>query len=125
VSAIRRSLKDGLLGDASNVRASRAKVGPFEPLRGHPEFRDMVVEAAPLSLPKSATPRQVNTPTEDTVTGHAKLKQDSQTPNAAPKPHIQHLKLEEPTTSASTEVLKWLFFFALFVVTAIVAFVFF
>src|SRR5262249_54398097 len=35
-SAIRRSLKEGLLGDASNVRASRAKTGPFEQLRGYP-----------------------------------------------------------------------------------------
>jgi serine/threonine protein kinase len=46
-SAIRRSLKDGLLGDASNIRASRAKVGPFEPLREHPEFRDLLIAAAP------------------------------------------------------------------------------
>ena len=30
---IRRSLKEGLLGDASTVRASRTKAGPFEPLR--------------------------------------------------------------------------------------------
>src|SRR5262249_32119005 len=30
---IRRSLKEGLLGDASNVRASRTKDGKFEPLR--------------------------------------------------------------------------------------------
>ena len=51
-SAIRRSLKDGLLGDASNVRASRTKSGPFEPLRGHAEFRDLVVSAAPRSDPR-------------------------------------------------------------------------
>ncbi|MGL4551269.1 MAG: serine/threonine protein kinase, partial [Gemmataceae bacterium] len=38
-AAIRRSLKDGLLGDASNIRASRVKQGPFEPLREFPEFR--------------------------------------------------------------------------------------
>src|SRR5262249_30685077 len=50
-SAIRRSLKDGLLGDASNVRASRIKAGPFEALRGFPEFRDLVVAAAPLNVP--------------------------------------------------------------------------
>ena len=48
-SAIRRSLKEGILGDAANVRASRIKSGPFEPLRDHPEFRDIVVSAAPLS----------------------------------------------------------------------------
>src|SRR5262249_40140263 len=50
-SAIRRSLRDGLLGDASNVRASRAKQGPFDALRGYPEFRDMVVTPAPLAVP--------------------------------------------------------------------------
>jgi serine/threonine protein kinase len=47
---IRRSLKEGLLGDASNVRASRSKTGPFEPLRGFPEFRDLVI------MPGVATP---------------------------------------------------------------------
>jgi serine/threonine protein kinase len=42
-TAIRRSLRDGHLGDASNVRASRSKAGPFEELRGFPEFRDIVL----------------------------------------------------------------------------------
>ncbi len=42
-AAIRCSLKEKLLGDASNVRAARTKVGPFEPLRGFPEFRDLVM----------------------------------------------------------------------------------
>src|SRR6516165_7039661 len=47
MSAVRRSLKDGLLGDASNVRASRTKAGPFEPLAGYPEFRDLLVTSTP------------------------------------------------------------------------------
>jgi serine/threonine protein kinase len=47
-AAIRRSLKEGLLGDASNVRAARTKVGPFEPLRGFPEFRDLVMPLNPV-----------------------------------------------------------------------------
>src|SRR6516164_3822318 len=55
--AIRRSLREGLLGDATNIRASRSKNGPFESLRGYPEFRDMVVTAAPLSLPTPPAPR--------------------------------------------------------------------
>jgi serine/threonine protein kinase len=56
-TAIRRSLKDGLLGDASNVRASRVKTGPFESLRDYPEFRDLLVTAAPLPVPGiAATP---------------------------------------------------------------------
>jgi hypothetical protein len=49
-----------LLGDASNIRASKSKQGPFELLRNHPEFRDMVVTAAPLKQPvkEKATPAQ-------------------------------------------------------------------
>ncbi len=56
--AIRRSLKDGLLGDASNIRASRSKSGPFEPLQGYPEFRDLIVSAAPMPMPGAAAPAQ-------------------------------------------------------------------
>jgi serine/threonine protein kinase len=52
---IRRSLKDGLLGDASNVVASRSKSGQFTPLKSHPEFRDLVVAAAPLTSHGSGT----------------------------------------------------------------------
>lgn len=54
-SAIRRSLRDGLLGDASNVRASRLKSGPFEQLKEYPEFRDMLIVAAPMALPPSGS----------------------------------------------------------------------
>jgi serine/threonine protein kinase len=43
-SAIRRSFREGLLGDASNIRASRAVAGPFLPLREHTEFRDIALE---------------------------------------------------------------------------------
>ena len=44
---IRKALKDGLLGDASNIRASRSKTGQFLALTGHPEFRDLVIKPAP------------------------------------------------------------------------------
>jgi serine/threonine protein kinase len=53
-AAIRRSLKDGVLGDAENVRAARSKSGPFDPLRDYPEFRDLLVTAAPLPVPNSS-----------------------------------------------------------------------
>jgi len=46
---IRRAMKEGLLGDANNIRACRTKAGPFQAMRGHPEFRDMVVEPAPVA----------------------------------------------------------------------------
>jgi len=45
---IRKALRDGLLGDASNIRASRTKTGQFLGLTGHPEFRDLVIEPAPV-----------------------------------------------------------------------------
>jgi hypothetical protein len=45
---IRRALKEQLLGDASNIRACRSKAGPFQSLKTFTEFRDMVVEPAPM-----------------------------------------------------------------------------
>jgi serine/threonine protein kinase len=53
-AAIRRSIKEGLLGDAANVRAARRKTGPFETLQTHPEFRDLIL-ALP-GLPGAAAP---------------------------------------------------------------------
>jgi len=53
-AGICRSLKEGLLGDASNIRASRTKDGSFEPLRSFPEFRQHVVSPSPAS---AAVPR--------------------------------------------------------------------
>jgi serine/threonine protein kinase len=50
VAAIRRSLKEGVLGDASNVRACQTKKGRFEPLRSFAEFRDLVIAPAPLGV---------------------------------------------------------------------------
>ncbi len=62
-SAIRRSLKDGLLGDASNVRAARTKAGPFEQLRNFPEFRDLALASTPPPLmPSPRPPSRETTP---------------------------------------------------------------
>lgn len=58
---IRRSLKENLLGDALAIRIAPTKQGPFEPLRLHPEFRDLVIDVdrpttgtIPDSLDKTA-----------------------------------------------------------------------
>lgn len=48
-AAVRRSLREGLLGDASNVQGSRSRQGPYLPLRDLPEFRDLT-----LPLPSQA-----------------------------------------------------------------------
>jgi eukaryotic-like serine/threonine-protein kinase len=112
-SAIRRSLKDGLLGDASNVRASRLKTGPFELLRDVPEFRDLVVAPAPLEVPAApATPS-------------SRVKKPEPSPPSVPEaPHIA-LGAEdgEPAPYQGTaEWVKWAFLFGLFVASAAVAF---
>jgi serine/threonine protein kinase len=71
---IRKALKDGLLGDASNVRASRTKQGQFLVLTDHPEFRDLVIRPAPMPGPAAGTPagqamRQTPVPKSPTPTG--------------------------------------------------------
>jgi serine/threonine protein kinase len=48
LGAVRRSIKEGLLGDAANIsdrkiRASRTKEGPFQALKDLPEFRDIAL----------------------------------------------------------------------------------
>jgi serine/threonine protein kinase len=53
---IRRALKEGLLGDASNVRASRSKTGQFMALTSFPEFRDLVIQPAPMPAAPASTP---------------------------------------------------------------------
>ncbi|HLW67391.1 MAG TPA: serine/threonine-protein kinase [Gemmataceae bacterium] len=41
---IRKAYQDGLLGDASNIRAARTKMGPFQALHTYTEFQDLVAE---------------------------------------------------------------------------------
>jgi serine/threonine protein kinase len=67
MSGIRRSLKEGRLGDAVNVVVCRTKTGAFGPLRSYPEFRDLAggdsstashrrdTPPSPLNLPSTAT----------------------------------------------------------------------
>jgi eukaryotic-like serine/threonine-protein kinase len=57
VAGIRRSLKEGLLGDASNIRACRTKDGEFLPLREFPEFRDFVIAPQPMAKSPPAVQR--------------------------------------------------------------------
>jgi eukaryotic-like serine/threonine-protein kinase len=70
--AIRRSIKEGLLGEIEHVRACRTKSGTFEPLRTFPEFRDLVMapaalHPAPAAQPKTEEPAaaSVDTPPEE------------------------------------------------------------
>jgi serine/threonine protein kinase len=60
---IRKALKDGLLGDASNIRASRSKQGQFNHLSSYPEFRDLIIKAAPMPAKEPASQVMRPTPT--------------------------------------------------------------
>jgi serine/threonine protein kinase len=105
--AIRRSLKEGLLGDAANVRASRSKTGPFDPVRSYPEFRDLVAAPGenPVAQPASVS-RRTGIPSETVVNRPAK------TPSPIPfadNPESSGLHIPLETTSpTSLEGLKWI-----------------
>ncbi len=127
-SAIRRSLKEGLLGDASNVRASRSKAGPFESLLSYPEFRDLVAEPVVVNVAKPPSSRRLPAaPPEDTVAVCQPIKQGMEqappsqaaTPTLPPKPLIT---LRDLPPSPNRDVLKWVVFFSVFFVTAVVAY---
>ncbi|MBM3993258.1 MAG: serine/threonine protein kinase [Planctomycetes bacterium] len=60
---IRRSFKEGLLGDAENIRVALTKSGPFESLKTFPEFRDLVVDPSSVPTPlKKSDPKTVAPP---------------------------------------------------------------
>jgi serine/threonine protein kinase len=121
-SAIRRSLKEGLLGDASNVRASRVKTGPFEQLRGYPEFRDMLVSPTPASVPNmgsSPTVPPISVPLSPTQSRRTPITQPmvSRPNSVGAAPHID-LGDEAP---ANLEWLKWVMLAIVAVLSAVVA----
>jgi serine/threonine protein kinase len=99
-AGIRRSYQEGLLGDASNIRASRSKTGNFEPLLGLPEFRDLAPsdgaappeeeDAEPRSSTKLSTPRS-----NSSIQSKAKSHQSD------PAPHI-------PIQSGDPGIPEWL-----------------
>ncbi len=130
MSAIRRSLRDGLLGDADNVRASRAKAGPFEPLRDHPEFRDLLVTAAPLALPADAAGADEPTSSRDKGPGASPLAVPvvpsalagtSSGPRAAP--HIA-MGNDKPAFSTGPGWMAWAILVVLAVGSALAAYLF-
>jgi serine/threonine protein kinase len=111
-SAIRLSLKEGRLGDASNVRASRLKTGPFDPVRSYPEFRDLVVAPAALETPTpSGATRQTPTPVNDSNPRHIPLPAASSNEDAGPHIDLGHHEPKGPdgdTSPQTVEGLVWL-----------------
>jgi serine/threonine protein kinase len=101
-SAIRRSLKEGLLGDAANIRAGVSKNGPFEPLIAFPQFRDLVIvppdesqeSSCPSLPPPEAQPRRSALP--------------SQTPLPVAAPMIRVGRPDAGGEGGSLDPLKWI-----------------
>jgi serine/threonine protein kinase len=128
-TAIRRSLRDGHLGDASNVRASRSKAGPFEELRGYPEFRDLVLgvgirpggsggrgsnPAVPTAT--SNTPAPPISPSRPVSVGPAEAPAEPPTSKAGESNVVPRINLNSvgpAETSGSLEWVKWLLLFTL------------
>lgn len=95
LAGIRRSLKEGLLGDATNVRVSQSKTGPFEMLRHRPEFRDLVVNLEAYQPPVKKGPAQPATtriptpaPTQETAPMMNTKTPPGQTPAPPPMPNL-------------------------------------
>ncbi|HKB35057.1 MAG TPA: serine/threonine-protein kinase [Gemmataceae bacterium] len=103
-SAIRRSLREGLLGDAGNVRAARSKAGPFEPLRGYPEFRDLVVPA-PTAPTDATVPSPALEPARPSQLQARPVVAGTGVPQGVPAPHID--LGADPDGESSHEWLKW------------------
>ncbi len=79
---IRKALREGLLGDASNMRACRSKQGPFTPLDNYPEFRDLIVTPAPL-------PTGINQASTNTATSNSRVTPQVNAPrDQQPSPSI-------------------------------------
>jgi serine/threonine protein kinase len=99
VAGIRRSLKEGVLGDASNVRASPTKDGDFQPLRSFPEFRDLVISPAPLAVLGNRAPAAK----DGKVAANQDVPTILATPAVSPRlaPHIPVNTAPSPTATGS------------------------
>jgi serine/threonine protein kinase len=105
-AAIRRSLKEGLLGDASNVKVSRTKTGVYDLLKNFPEFRDLVVLPGTLPSPQTKTPspsRTLRLPSEETKT-QPKIKSRPELPKP---PSIAMHDSPQPVFHADADMVKW------------------
>jgi serine/threonine protein kinase len=102
-STIRRSLKEGLLGDASNVQAGRSREGPFKPVSGYPEFRDLAPQGLPSGTSAGAAPAP---PADAPPMPHIALDDGPSGPRA------------QSVSPSSGEWLSWLVLFAVILTAA-------
>jgi serine/threonine protein kinase len=122
LGAIRRSLKDGLLGDASNIRASRTKESGYEPLREYPEFRDLVVMPSGVKAAPANSSRARVTPTRAARERKPEPSGDEPTEPAHPvvvrRPRAPHIDLGTSQTELRAPWPVWLQVLTLLLVVA-------
>jgi serine/threonine protein kinase len=123
VNAIRKSLRDGLLGDAANVRASRTKAGPFEPLMSYAEFRDALgaVAGSPPARPSTSTTQRAAANRPDTPTSSG-IRTTPQTRETSAKANPPHIILPPSENPGLIEAMRWGFLVLVMVVTTAVAY---
>jgi serine/threonine protein kinase len=130
--AIRRHLKEGSPAKLENLRASRVKSGPFEPLRNHAEFRDLVIAPGPVTPRPKARPSPPAVASVAAATSASSpaatavralepppLLQDSVVNNAPATP-VPHIDLGK--AGGQVDWLKWLALGALAAGAAVVGF---
>lgn len=101
-AGICRALKEGRLGDASNIRVCRTKAGPFEPVRSHSDFREAAGASPATSSPSSVA----TTPFEVPAVGESAAAPARRPTSTAPR-RMPHIPLE--VQSARTrEWVKWI-----------------
>lgn len=123
--AIRRSINDGLLGDGITVRAARSKAGPFELLTSYPEFRDLLVTAAPIEMNDS-----VKSPADSETVKGKKSGKPSKPKPAKPTDYeditetgpIPHFDFGGNKGASDGEWLKWVILLVIALIAAGVAF---
>jgi serine/threonine protein kinase len=118
---IRRCYKEGLLGDASQVRVGRDKQGPLASLRDYPEFRDLVIDATPLprvlhNASRAGAGTEASAAAAAVAPAPASAPVPASTSIAAPKspgtaalatPHIEMGLKRKPAEPPKPEWLKW------------------
>ena len=120
---IRKAYTDGLLGDAANIIAARTKAGPFQPLRGINEFRDLVGETGPAAPTDSASRSRTPVSEDMTVaygTAAANPNWAAVTPDRFPTPvsgGARDSKIPLPPQPQTS--LGWKFWVALVIISAI------
>jgi serine/threonine protein kinase len=85
MSGVRRSVKEGRLGDADKLQICRTKTGTYGPLHSYPEFRDLV----PSRRPETAnTPNTIPSSSTDAGPGGSGALSSSGDRRADHMPHI-------------------------------------